>query len=143
MSSLHYNIIICITLSPTSVLNDKGSKLCAADGWRDEGWEHVTNTLSLKVWLSLNCSFHTESDHCYFSESTLQPCHRGPLRTKTYSCSSMALIYFILQELLYSYEGGTNASDITLRPRILFSLLYMVSKFLTNKHSRSFYGDNV
>ena len=26
--------------------NDEGSELCAADGWIDEGWEHVTGTLS-------------------------------------------------------------------------------------------------
>ena len=33
-------------LSPSVVPNDEGSELCAADGWIDEGWEHVTGTLS-------------------------------------------------------------------------------------------------
>ena len=33
-------------LSPSTVSNDEGSKLCAADGWIYEGWEHVTGTLS-------------------------------------------------------------------------------------------------
>ena len=33
-------------LSPTAVSNDEGIKLCTADGWIDEGWDHVTGTLS-------------------------------------------------------------------------------------------------
>ena len=31
---------------PSGVPNGEDSKLCAADGWIDEGWEHVTGTLS-------------------------------------------------------------------------------------------------
>ena len=31
---------------PSGVLNSEDSKLCAADGWIDERWEHVTSTLS-------------------------------------------------------------------------------------------------
>ena len=31
---------------PSGVPNGEHSKLCAADGWIDEGWEHVTGTLS-------------------------------------------------------------------------------------------------
>ena len=31
---------------PSGVLNGEDSKLCAADGWIDEGREHVTGTLS-------------------------------------------------------------------------------------------------
>ena len=31
---------------PSGVPNGEYSKLCAADGWIDEGWEHVTGTLS-------------------------------------------------------------------------------------------------
>ena len=33
-------------LLPSVVLNDERSRVCAADGWIDEGWEHVTGTLS-------------------------------------------------------------------------------------------------
>ena len=33
-------------LLPSVVPNDEGSRICAADGWIDEGWEHVTGTLS-------------------------------------------------------------------------------------------------
>ena len=33
-------------LLPSGVPNGDDSKLCAADGWIDEGWEHVTGTLS-------------------------------------------------------------------------------------------------
>ena len=33
-------------LLPSGVPNGEDSKLCAADGWIDEGWEHVTSTLS-------------------------------------------------------------------------------------------------
>ena len=33
-------------LLPSGVPNGEHSKLCAADGWIDEGWEHVTGTLS-------------------------------------------------------------------------------------------------
>ena len=33
-------------LLPSGVPNGVDSKLCAADGWIDEGWEHVTGTLS-------------------------------------------------------------------------------------------------
>ena len=32
---------------PNGVPNGEDSKLCAADGWIDEGWEHVTGTLSM------------------------------------------------------------------------------------------------
>ena len=32
-------------LLPSGVPNGEDSKLCAADGWIDEGWEHVTGTL--------------------------------------------------------------------------------------------------
>ena len=41
-------IVDCVTrpLSPSVEPNDEGSELCAADGWIDEGWEHVTGTLS-------------------------------------------------------------------------------------------------
>ena len=35
-----------ISPSVVHVLKDEGSMLCAADGWIDEGWEHVTGTLS-------------------------------------------------------------------------------------------------
>ena len=33
-------------LLPSGVPNGEHSKLCVADGWIDEGWEHVTGTLS-------------------------------------------------------------------------------------------------
>ena len=33
-------------LLPSGVPNGEDNKLCAADGWIDEGWEHVTGTLS-------------------------------------------------------------------------------------------------
>ena len=33
-------------LSPCGVPNLEECKLCAGDGWIDEGWEHVTGTLS-------------------------------------------------------------------------------------------------
>ena len=33
-------------LLPSVVPNDEGSRVCAADGWIDEGWEHVIGTLS-------------------------------------------------------------------------------------------------
>ena len=36
-----------LDLLPSSVPNGEDSKLCAANGWIDEGWEHVTGTLSL------------------------------------------------------------------------------------------------
>ena len=32
-------------LLPSGVPNGEDSKLCDADGWMDEGWEHVTGTL--------------------------------------------------------------------------------------------------
>ena len=31
---------------PSGVANGEDSKLCATDGWIDEGWEHVTSTFS-------------------------------------------------------------------------------------------------
>ena len=31
--------------SPRGVPNVEDSKLCAGDGWIDEGWEHITDTL--------------------------------------------------------------------------------------------------
>ena len=33
-------------LLPSDVPNGEDSKLCAADGWIDEGWERVAGTLS-------------------------------------------------------------------------------------------------
>ena len=33
-------------LLPSVVPDDEGSKVCAADSWIDEGWEHVTGTHS-------------------------------------------------------------------------------------------------
>ena len=41
-------------LLPSGVPNGEASKLCAADGWIDEGWEHVANRYTFEaVWLSL------------------------------------------------------------------------------------------
>ena len=49
-------------LSPSVVPNDEGSKLCAADGWIDEGWELVTSTLS-KLSGKASRIFRVESNH--------------------------------------------------------------------------------
>ena len=46
MKACPINDSVTRPLSPCGVPNLEDSKLCAGDGWIDEGWEHVAGTLS-------------------------------------------------------------------------------------------------
>ena len=39
-------MVKCIDRATRPLSNDGGNELCAADGLIDEGWEHITGTLS-------------------------------------------------------------------------------------------------
>ena len=101
----------------SGVPNRKDSKLCAADGWIVEGWEHVNRYTFEALWLSpqqFSRGVRLLSDFLQFSDLTVRSpavlsveVRRGP--NFFHVLISHRPTFWSKQYRLHFYEGGTTA----------------------------------